>query len=260
VGFVTVFSLSGDGESEASVEPEEVSQPSESRSGPELDPKVKPVLDEAIRGADGALYALENRPEAERAVEEWMALAQAYAMRRKVPETLAMFQKAIELDPAMSRERSVLGPLRVLAEDEEFAAPILEFAKDHLGSEGADLLFFVWSRTSAKTTSTKLAYDLLDSASMRSSYSPALAVALDLRAADGCEAKKALLPRVTDVGDERSLSQLKDLSETRGCGKDKKDDCYPCVREGDALKEALLAASQRKAPRFELKRSFRFKK
>lgn len=260
VGFSVALSLSGEATPEPPDEEEPAPTPSESRTGPSLDPKVRPVIDEAVRGADGALYALENRPEEERAVEEWMALAQAYAMRKKIPEALGAYGKAVELDPTMGHERAVLGPLRVLAEDEDFAKPILEFAKERLGREGADLLFYVWSHTSAKTTATKLAYELLDSGAMRAVYSPALAVALSLRAAEGCEAKKALLARVIEVGDERSLSQLKELSETRGCGSDKRADCYPCVRQGSALKDALLSASQRKAPRYELKRSFRFKK
>src|SRR5690606_14144802 len=99
-----------------------------------------------------------------------------------------------------------------------------------------------------------LAKDLLESSSVRKNYSPALKVAMDLRdVQDDCEKAKKVLPEVARVGDERSLVALQRMHKTRGCGANERQDCYPCLRKDDALRDATQQAGMRKAHRFELK-------
>lgn len=223
------------------------------------DAELAQVIRAAGTGSDAALYALEQRDDSERSLTEWMGLAQARLMRRNTEKALAAFQQAIEMDESMKADKQMIGALRRLADDDKHAEHVLEFAAEEMGTLGADLLFDVWAKTSAKTKSTTLAYDLLTSSSVEQHYSPALAAAMALREVkDDCKKAHKLLPRVEEVGDERSLVILRRMHKENGCGKSKRDDCYPCLRDDDALTKATTAAGMRKAHRFELS-NWRFK-
>lgn len=224
------------------------------------DPELANVIRAASAGSDPALYALEQRSDSERSLTEWMGLAEARLMRKKTGPALDALRSAIRMDESMKSDKRILGALRSLAEDEAHAEPILKFAAEEMGSLGADLLFHVWSKTSAVTASTTLAKDLLESSNVKKRYSPALKAALDLRdVQDDCERVKKVLPEIERVGDERSLVVLRKLHKNRGCGSDQRKDCYPCLREDDALKNATQQAGMRKAHQFELK-NWRWKK
>ena len=274
LGFLlAVVSLSfGNGDEDAAVPPNEATG-----SGNKVDPdvprdtdpeakdpdppdaKLSQVIRAAGTGSDSALYALEQRDDSERSLTEWMGLAQARLMRKSTEKALAAFSAAIKIDESMKADKRMIGALRRLCDEDEHAEPILEFVAEEMGALGADLLFDVWAKTSAKTKSTTLAYDLLTSSSVQKHYSPALASAMDLREVqDDCKKAHQLLPRVEEVGDERSLVVLRKMHKDRGCGKSKRDDCYPCLRDDDALTNATTAAGMRKAHRFELS-NFRFK-
>lgn len=217
------------------------------------DPELAKVIEAASLGSDPALYALEQREDSDRSLTEWMGLAQARLMRKDTGKALAAFREAIKINESMKADKRMLGALRRLADEDEHAENVLEFAAEEMGSLGADLLFDVWAKTAAKTKSTTLAYDLLTGGSVESHYSPALAVAMKLRdVQDDCEDAHKLMPRIEEVGDERSLVILRKMHQTRGCGESKRKDCYPCLRDDDALKNATMAAGMRKAHRFEL--------
>lgn len=230
------------------------------RQSANLDPALRQVLEAAKAGSDSALYALQQRSDRDRSVDEWLALSQAYLLRKQVEPALAAFAKAIDGDELARQDKALLGALRHLADDEKYADPILRFAAEHLGSLGADFLFDVWSKTSAKTPSTTRAFELLSTRGVKKQMSPALALALELREAETCEQYAKLLPRIEQVGDERVLTRLRDLKKERSCGANGREDCFPCLREGKALDNAYAQAAMRKAPRFELLRRWRFKK
>jgi hypothetical protein len=117
----------------------------------------------------------------------------------------------------------------------------------------------VWAKTSLKTKATTRAYELLITSEVEDHYSPALRVAMELRSTESCKDILKLLSEVEKVGDERSVTVLRKMKKTDGCGKGKKDDCYPCLRDGDAFGDAYQAAGMRSSLRFELPRRWRFK-
>jgi hypothetical protein len=237
--------------------PRDVDPASKDPSPP--DPELAQVIRAAGAGSDSALYALEQREDSERSLTEWMGLAQARLMRKNTKEALTAFRSAIKMDESMKADKRMIGALRQLADDDAHAEPILEFAAEEMGALGADMLFDVWAKTSAKTKSTTLAYELLTSSNVESHYSPALASAMELREVqDDCKKAHKLLPRVAEVGDERSLVILRKMHKNRGCGASKRNDCYACLRDDDALTNATTAAGMRKAHRFELS-GWRFK-
>jgi hypothetical protein len=99
-----------------------------------------------------------------------------------------------------------------------------------MGRRGADLLYDMF------VTSPNLrvaARERLDNPNTRKSFSPALAIAYELKTASGCEARLPLLDRAGNVGDERSLAILQTLgSRTRkGCGFRKQRPALPSLRQ-----------------------------
>jgi hypothetical protein len=90
-----------------------------------------------------------------------------------------------------------------------------------------------------------LADDLLAIPSVRSAASKPLAVALDLRADRDCAAMRSLVGRARDEGDERATLRLSALSSETGCGRDRKSDCYACLRGDTLLFEAKDACAKR---------------
>jgi hypothetical protein len=162
--------------------------------------------------------------------------------------------KALDLDPSLAKDITLLAQVRTAADNDDTAEEALRLAALRLGADGADLLYHVWVSTKEKTSTTQLAKQLVYSDDLRSQASPALAVALDLREAESCEQLSGLLPRATLHGDTRAYRVLVPLTVKRGCGVRKSEDCYPCLREGPALEKAIEAVKARPEPGFKLGR------
>jgi len=111
----------------------------------------------------------------------------------------------------------------------------------------------VWSATSAKTPATRGARKWLDDKSVRSSAAPPTLLALEIRDAKTCSAVRALLPRLAEHGDKRSLAPLERYRATNGCGFLGFGDCHKCLRKDNSLEKAISAVTKRPAPRFATK-------
>ncbi|HEX9297263.1 MAG TPA: hypothetical protein VF881_15585, partial [Polyangiaceae bacterium] len=74
---------------------------------------------------------------------------------------------------------------------------------------------------------------------------PALMVLVDLRSANSCEAKKALLPRAKENGDERVLPVLRKLQNAQGCGFLGLSECWGCLHRDNALGTTIEAIEER---------------
>lgn len=228
--------------------------PSDNESEPgdeELDEKLRNLLRLARTGNRTALDALELRADEDRTLGEWLALAQGRLKIRDVEGALDALDHVLKGDPASALNPAILAGLKANAERPEFSEKILEFAADKLRSSGADLLFNIWASTSLVTDATKQAKERLFSSKVKRHWSDALGIALALREAESCEQAKALLPRAVSHADERALKPLKDLKSETGCGTNKRQDCYPCLRGDDKLDAAIQRAQMNKAPRFD---------
>jgi hypothetical protein len=64
-----------------------------------------------------------------------------------------------------------------------------------------------------------------------------------------CEDAKPLLARAVKEGDRRSLHLVIKLQRKYGCGPNKRQDCYACLRKGDELENAIKAVKARPEPR-----------
>lgn len=173
------------------------------------------------------------------------------ADRRSASELAAAreLERALERDPGLIKEPRTLAEVRRLVDNPETARIVLRAIAALPAPVSADLLYELWTGTVEKNETTELARALLLSRDVRPKASPALSVALDLRAAERCEDAKALLPRAIQDGDRRSFPLVIKLQRRYGCGPNKRADCYACLRDGDELENAIKAVKERREPR-----------
>jgi hypothetical protein len=181
--------------------------------------------------------------------EELFLLADAELQQRK--------QKALELGselehtPELLTDKAKQGELVRIASDPQTAREGLASLAKVRTPLALDLIYEVWTATKDRSQATELARRLLYTADLRSKASPALAAALDLRAASTCEDYRAVLPRALTDGDRRSLIPLAKLISRRGCGPNKGSDCFACLRgSGDELAATINAVKSRRPPSF----------
>jgi hypothetical protein len=117
------------------------------------------------------------------------------------------------------------------------------------GPLGPDLVYSVWESAPGGNRAAVIARNILHSTDQRAKASPALLAALDLSDGKTCEDYARVLPTVLEHGDERSLALMVALTHTDGCGDDRAQDCYPCLRETSTLNDAIEAVKQRPAPK-----------
>jgi hypothetical protein len=118
--------------------------------------------------------------------------------------------------------------------------------ENKLGPKGAELLYDLGMTKGVNARTASRAKQSLAKPEVRDNIGPALRVAFDLRAAKGCEAKRALLPRLKTDGDERSLALLRAMQDSRGgCGFMGFGDCWPCLRRDGQLTATIAAIAER---------------
>ena len=164
----------------------------------------------------------------------------------KERQAAKLFREKLERDPSVVKDKAVLAELRKLTLDPNTAPEALAAVAELPGPVSADLLYDIWTGTPNRTDATELARALLYSRDVRPKASEPLSVALDLRVAEACEPNRSLLPRALSVGDRRSLPLLTKLKRNQGCGPNKKQDCYACLRAGGDLDAAITAVKARR--------------
>jgi len=204
-------------------------------------PSEKPVSEK-----QSSLAELEAKPERSLSVSEVLQLSAARAERRQ-QEARALRDKVAQ-NPSLLADKATQAQLLSQARDEETARTAQAALASAGTALGADLLYEVWTGTSAKTDATELARALVQSPELRPKASPALSVALDLRAAETCEQVKSILPSALKDGDRRSLHLLAKLGVRRGCGPNKAQDCYACLRDDNQELAATINAVKARRP------------
>jgi serine/threonine-protein kinase len=204
-------------------------------------------VDAARAGGLVALGPLAQRFPADPAVLKALMLAHA-SDKAGYPAALGVARRLFEVDPKATTDDDVRRVLLLAANGApDVAAQAFDLIAKRMGSTGPDLLFeLVTTSTTAKFPKERAAKQLEDPA-VRALASPALLIAIDLRAALPC-ARKPLLPRARDAGDGRSLQYLKLVVPTTGCGFFRRGDCYDCFGNRAELKEAIAAIEARRAP------------
>jgi hypothetical protein len=216
-------------------------------AAPTPEPTPSAAQPPALPAASIDTEALEARRAEELTKSEALTLAAAHR-QREIARVVQLRQK-LTRDPGLFKDPATLAELRHAAEDPLTAPDALGAMADAPGPLSADLLYEMWTGTVVRNSATELARSLVFSKEVRAKASPELAIALDLRIAETCEQNKELLPRVLDKGDRRSLALLAKLARKFGCGANKRQDCYPCLREDKSVDDAMTAVKKRREPR-----------
>jgi len=201
------------------------------------------ALDAAAAQGPQALAALAERfPTDPRVLR---AQVRSHIGQRHPVEAMRIIGKLARLDPEAGRDPELAQALvAALGSDEESAQAATRLLEQDLGEAGVELLYDLTVKQTGARWKPRLNQSLTK-ADVLAKATPALRVALDLRAARRCETKRELLTRAQSEGDRRSLVQLRSLTERRGCGFLGLQDCWPCLRKSSALTEAIAALETR---------------
>ncbi len=233
--------------------------PPDEATPPEAPPPAPTTASSAELAEAGAspeaLSALAGRYPSDAAVRA--GLVRAYAAQKRRREAVEAARQFAALGPTPPIDDGVMQALRaaVLAPDTE--ADALAVLESLPGPQGPNVLYALATTKEVPTRAQAAAQRSLLKPELRAKASPALGVFLDFKQARDCEAKRVLLPRVVEVGDQRMTPLLKPLSNRRGCGgggvfrRFVGSDCNPCLRaDGEALlNEAIKAAGSRNPER-----------
>ncbi len=204
------------------------------------------LVERAATGEPTALSTLEKKKAGELGTDEALAIA-----RGKVAQDAVAAKKLRErlaADPGLAKDRKVIADLVRFAHGRETSGDALATMAALPGPLSADLVYEVWTGTAERSDATELARAILLGKDVRPKASPALSVALELREATTCEQSLALLTKAIETGDKRALVPINRLARKTGCGPNKRQDCYPCLRDGDIIKRAFNAVRVRREP------------
>ena len=174
-----------------------------------------------------------------------LELAKAQRLEKRFAEVIVQLRRLLEADPKMSRDAEVATLLWQSAQKQESGEAAFELLEGPMATRGADILFDLSSTRGIRADVKARAEKFFASERFRNVASDGLKVAVALQGAKSCEAKRALLPEVKKSGDKRALKSLRQLELTTGCGVRGKSDCFPCLREGHALADAIAAIDGR---------------
>jgi tRNA A-37 threonylcarbamoyl transferase component Bud32 len=159
-------------------------------------------------GADGLRVLSERYPRDPAVVK---ALVLAFASKSDtLIEAVEATRRLLGIAPEERDDTDVRYIVSRAANDKGKASELaFVVMSQHMGKAGADLLYDLMLQRPELETRAKIA---LESARRASQFSPALAIAYDLRYAPSCASRLGLLPRARELGDERSAQQLINLS------------------------------------------------
>mgnify|MGYP000414419245 CR=1 FL=1 len=172
------------------------------------------------------------------------ALVRAYAAKKDYAEALRALVPLLALDPSAPSDEAMGQIVAAAALFPETADSAIGFLETAMGESGVDILIDLADKTSMEPWHGKFSQSLTKDG-VRKLASPEALLLLDLRAAARCDQKKALLTRAGQHGGARVQQYLRALQATTGCGPGGQTDCWPCLRKGAALQNAINAITQR---------------
>lgn len=206
-------------------------------------PAADDVTARALEGDGRALEQLEKLPAETRSVTEIIALAEGQRAR-DLGELREIFNR--------SGGGLAEAPRRVVASHARRADTGIEtlgLLATSGGADGVDLIFSVWRSAPKGSALSVTAAQLLLSPQVRAQSSDALRVAIDLQRVADCKDASLLVDEAARVADRRALRALARLTRRDGCGPERRDDCFACLRGSSALGHALRSAKNRPEPR-----------
>ena len=215
-----------------------------------VDDKISAALASIDKGDYGTgiatLTTLETQQMARADVHR--ALLKAYLATGASSDAMREVGLLVKADPTAASDPKVLEDVRNAAIGKGDAADeAFSLLESSLGTVGIDELYDIayaqWA--SEYPAASNRAQKALAQADVRARGTPAVQVTVELRAANSCDRKHALLPRAADVGNSRTLAILKAYVPTRGCGFLSARDCWPCMHKDGSLAKTIAAIDER---------------
>jgi eukaryotic-like serine/threonine-protein kinase len=225
------------------------STPGATVEAPVPTPSATPAeLGAAASSVEGLTALAEKYP---RDVNVRASIVKAYSAQKRHREAVEAARELAELEPTPSLDEGVLQALRAAALSPQAEAGAIALLESLPGPQGPNVLYDLSTARDSTPKAKAAAQRSLAKAEVAAKASPALAVFLAFKQAQGCEAKHALLPRAVESGDARMLPLLKPLLSRNGCGGGLRrflgggGDCYACLRDDTLLTDALKAVEGR---------------
>jgi hypothetical protein len=191
-----------------------------------------------------ALEELSSRFSEDPAV--WRALVRSYTKDKRGADAMRSVGKLVALNERAAGDDDVAEAITAAAQGpSESADAAFAMMESGLGDKGPDILYDLSTTKGLTPRTSSRVKQTLAKADVKARMSPALAVAIDLKSASGCEAKRALLPRAKEQGDSRVLGTLRTYLAPRGCGFLGLGDCWSCMRRDNALGATIAAIEER---------------
>jgi eukaryotic-like serine/threonine-protein kinase len=202
------------------------------------------ALAQAETSGSAAINELTSRFPEDPAV--WRALVRAYTAEKRGVDAVRAVGKLVGVSERAVEDQDVEDALKAAVQGPtESADAAFALMENGLGARGPDLLYDLSTTKGLSPRALARVKQTLVKPEVKARMSPALALIVEFRAATGCEAKKALLPRAKEQGDDRLLALLRTLQSPKGCGFLGLADCWSCMRRDNALGAAIAGIEDR---------------
>jgi serine/threonine-protein kinase len=179
------------------------------------------------------------------------ALLQAYHDGKRHTDAVKTLARLAETEKKLLSEDL---PLAVIKGAVEGPSDAMEAAftllESGFGAEGVEVIYGLW--TAKKDVSEKVrarAGKSVNKPEVKELALKPTRVLIDLRVTPAsCETRKAAVALAVEAGDARAVPLLQGLTSKKGCGFAGFQDCWPCLRNGNQLNDAIKAAEKRPAP------------
>ncbi len=252
-GFVLVLTRGrSDAEPALATAPAETGRPASSAQEVTNDPGAtedgltKKRLDLALEEGGAELAALlEQFPD-----ESQVHLVDArFALRAKEhPRALRSLERALELEPALVRNKYVAGVLWDTAQRSATSKAAFRVLMGPMGAAGADIVLDLALTSGVPEAVQHQARRWLRSKQFARASTPEANIAAALLLASSCQVRAGLLKRAQNVGDERSLPLLERFATGTNCDPDEAPPCNACL-EASELEQATAAIKRRESQR-----------
>jgi serine/threonine protein kinase len=205
---------------------------------------VDELANAASLGLPGLMTLAERYPEDPDVLRP---LLYAFASRATgLADAMAIAQRLLRVAPEDAHDADLRYLVRKAAQSPGEASRIaFVLMSEQMGAAGPDLLYDLYV---SEPKAARRAEQLLASPTTKTHFSPALAIAYDLRHATSCAARIPLLGRAAALGDRRSVAVLTPLSASskHGCGHWKRSACPPaCPEEARAYLQTVAKIMER---------------
>jgi serine/threonine-protein kinase len=179
------------------------------------------------------------------------ALLKAYHEAKRPGDAVKILARLAETQKNLLSEELVLEIVKsAVAGPSEASEAMFTLLETGFGAEGVEVLYALWTdkKDVGEKTRGRAGKSLAKPEVKELAMKPTR-VLIDLRTANaGCESKRAAVALALEVGDARAVPLMQPLTSTKGCSILGRFDCWPCLRNGNLLNNAIKAAEKRPAP------------